>query len=132
MSQHRCHRRIDTARKPADDAGGDRLLAYVGYLCGAEAGHCPVAAKAADVAHEIRDKLCPVGRVHHFGMELHAIEMAAFIGDCGIGRALRPGDDAKTGRQRLHPVTMAHPRSEERRVGKEWVRTWRSRWAPYP
>src|SRR3546814_13787228 len=22
-------------------------------------------------------------------------------------------------------------RSEERRVGKEWVRTWRSRWSPY-
>src|SRR3546814_20591462 len=23
------------------------------------------------------------------------------------------------------------PRSEERRVGKEWVSTWRSRWSPY-
>src|SRR3546814_13744672 len=27
---------------------------------------------------------------------------------------------------------VAHSRSEERSVGKEWVRTCRSRWSPYP
>src|SRR3546814_15788751 len=29
------------------------------------------------------------------------------------------------------PVAIAHARSEERRVGKECVRTCRSRWSPY-
>src|SRR3546814_17475283 len=35
---------------------------------------------------------------------------------------------------RVHglPVTVSHARSEERRVGKECVRTCRYRWAPYP
>src|SRR3546814_2328513 len=29
------------------------------------------------------------------------------------------------------PPVMTDRRSEERRVGKEWVRTFRSRWSPY-
>src|SRR3546814_20303247 len=31
----------------------------------------------------------------------------------------------------LAPASMKHQRSEERRVGKECVRTCRSRWSPY-
>src|SRR3546814_20687141 len=34
-------------------------------------------------------------------------------------------------RERLHEVTVAAKRSEERRVGKECVSTCRSRWSPY-
>src|SRR3546814_12073495 len=33
---------------------------------------------------------------------------------------------------RKHGFLMVHCRSEERRVGKEWVSTCRSRWSPYP
>src|SRR3546814_18186729 len=49
-----------------------------------------------------------------------------------IERPIGLGDEA---RERLPPVTTLHivaARSEERRVGKECVRTCRSRWAPYP
>src|SRR3546814_6255870 len=33
---------------------------------------------------------------------------------------------------RLGRMRPGWPRSEERRVGKEWVSTCRSRWSPYP
>src|SRR3546814_11334853 len=31
----------------------------------------------------------------------------------------------------VHATAHREDRSEERRVGKEWVSTWRSRWSPY-
>src|SRR3546814_14684470 len=34
-------------------------------------------------------------------------------------------------RHRDEPLLLASPRSEERRVGKECVSTWSSRWSPY-
>src|SRR3546814_11141331 len=40
-----------------------------------------------------------------------------------VPRILRPQPDARA---------VVQPRSEERRVGKECVRTCRSRWSPYP
>src|SRR3546814_21052534 len=40
---------------------------------------------------------------------------------------------AATDGHRLARVTVPRPdRAEERRVGKEWVSTCRSRWSPYP
>src|SRR3546814_5125196 len=44
--------------------------------------------------------------------------------------------DAQLPNDRAHPadvvaVWMGQDRSEERRVGKEWVSTCRSRWSPY-
>src|SRR3546814_15542163 len=58
----------------------------------------------------------------------------------GFARARGPAhDDALTAHHREVDVPQGveiavpfvHARSEERRVGKEWVSTCRSRWAPY-
>src|SRR3546814_12290616 len=46
--------------------------------------------------------------------------------------AARGGVHADAGATRLRPRGRAAARSEERRVGKECVRTCRSRWSPYP
>src|SRR3546814_18321300 len=48
-----------------------------------------------------------------------------------IAAAQLVGADLKRGNGALHR-RIAPPRSEERRVGKECVSTWRSRWAPAP
>src|SRR3546814_12371492 len=49
-----------------------------------------------------------------------------------VGREVTPFaqvQSAIVGTTRLGGVE--HRRTEERRVGKEWVSTWRSRWSPY-
>src|SRR3546814_12490390 len=55
----------------------------------------------------------------------------------GVERGVIAGDDACLFKALCAPEAgrLGHPgpcrRSEARRVGKEWVRTCRSRWAPY-
>src|SRR3546814_12961563 len=44
--------------------------------------------------------------------------------DCSLGDYLR------TGRGRIDAIVAFYKRSEERRVGKEWVSKCRSRWSP--
>ena len=63
----------------------------------------------AIVVGEVAQQLRAVRRVHHLGMELHAVEAAAVVGDGGEGRALAGGHHAEAGRQAGHPVAMAHP-----------------------
>ena len=59
--------------------------------------------------HEIGDELGAVRRVHHFWMELHAIELAGIIGDCRERRAVRHRYGAEPVRQLGDAVAMAHP-----------------------
>src|SRR3546814_16406656 len=49
-----------------------------------------------------------------------------------VGTIQPVADFAAREAHRRGPVATAAGRSEERRVGKEWVRTCRSRWSPYP
>src|SRR3546814_13654106 len=45
---------------------------------------------------------------------------------------LGPDEDKNTALFRIEVIKVPLARSEERRVGKECVRTCRSRWSPYP
>ena len=65
--------------------------------------------------HEIGDELGTVRRVHHLGVELHAVELAGIVGDCGEGRAVRHCHGAEAVRQLGHAVAMAHPHRRPRR-----------------
>src|SRR3546814_18343819 len=65
----------------------------------------------------------------------------AIDGPALSGRSVRPRTGAAADQRRPDvcggacPVTVSRRlrgRSEERRVGKEWVSTFRSRWSPYP
>src|SRR3546814_13182029 len=53
------------------------------------------------------------------------------LGGGGRGRDRCRVVDRGVHRRAAQPRRGARLRSEERRVGKEWVRTCRSRWAPY-
>src|SRR6185437_11199372 len=66
-------------------------------------------AAAGDAMREVPQQRRAMRRMHHLGMELHAVEMAAVIGDGGEGRALADADDAEPRRQDLDAVAMAHP-----------------------
>src|SRR6185312_6988841 len=58
---------------------------------------------------EIAQERRALRRVHHLGVELHAINAALVVGDRGKGRALAYRHGAEARRQRLDPVAMAHP-----------------------
>ena len=47
--------------------------------------------------------------MHHFGVELHAVEALRIIGNCREGRAFTCGHNPETLRQPVNMVTMAHP-----------------------
>ena len=88
VDEHRRHGGIDAAREAADhparaDLGADALDGLL-----AEGLHGPVALAARDVVHEVADELRAVRRVHHFRVELHAVELALLVGDDGEGRVL--------------------------------------------
>ena len=82
--------------------------------------------------HEISDKLGAVRRVHHFGVELHAVEFARIVGNGRERRAVRHCHGAEALRQGGHAVAMAHPHrrslarpphaTKQRRVGGDLER----------
>ena len=109
VQQHRDHRRIDAARQPANHLRRPDLLAQPRDLGVAEGGHRPVAAAARDLVHEILEHRRAAGRVHHFGVELHAVEPPLLVRDGRERRVARGGDGREALRQRRHAVAVAHP-----------------------
>ena len=109
VDEERGDRGIDAARQPAHDAAFVHLVADARHFRLAELGHAPVAGAAGDLAHEIGDERRAFRRVHHLGVELHAVELARVVGDGRERRAGRDADGAEAGRQLGHAVAMAHP-----------------------
>ncbi len=107
--QRRDHRGIDAAGEAADDPAPADLLAYPRDRLGTEGGHRPIAAAAGDAMGEAPQQRRAMRRVHHLGVELHAIEAPAIVGDGGERRTLAHADDAEARRQGLDAVAMAHP-----------------------
>src|SRR3546814_16377208 len=69
-------------------------------------------------------------RLPHFSCDFDHI--AAFMGDCERAMdAWRARDPGRVHLQSYEALLCDEERSEERRVGKECVRTCRSRWAQY-
>ena len=103
VDQHRRDRAVDAARQAADHAALADLLADVGDLGVAEAGHRPVAGAAADVPHEIGEQLAAVGRVHDLRVEHQAVALRLLVGGDREGRAFgrgrRPRSPARASRR---------------------------------
>ena len=76
VDQQRGDGRIDAAREPADHAALADLRADARDFAGAELRHGPVARAAGDAMDEIGEQRRAVRRVHHLGVELHAVEAA--------------------------------------------------------
>ena len=81
VDQHGRDRGIDAAGEAADHLALADLGADLGDLLLAEGAHGPVAGEAGDLADEIADQLCAVGRVHHFGVEHQAVIFARLVLD---------------------------------------------------
>ena len=109
VDQHRRDGAVDAAGKAADDATAADLLADVGDLRVAEAGHRPVARAAANVAHEVGEQLAAVGRVHDLRMEHQAVALRLLVSGDGEGCAFGTRDHLEARRERLDPVAVAHP-----------------------
>src|SRR3546814_12145270 len=90
----------------------------------------PPKEKAVDVAIVV----CPGGGYSGLASDHEGTQIAAWLNNMGITAAvLRYHTVSETGgKPGLHPAPLNDAlRSEERRVGKECVRTCRSRWSPY-
>src|SRR3546814_12967785 len=73
-----------------------------------------------------------IARSFTVGGELHGLDVSddgSTLFVSGKGENKLVAIDTRSGDMRTAPLGPA--RSEERRVGKECVRTWRSRWASY-
>ena len=109
VDQKRGHGGVDAARQTADDTAAGHLIANARHLRLAKLRHAPIPRTAGDLAHEIGDQRGPLGRMHHFGMELDAVELARIVGDGGKRRAGGDAHGTKARRQLGHPVAVAHP-----------------------
>ena len=109
VDQHRCHRAVDTARQPTDDAILADLRADARDLRVAEMLHAPVARQARDLAHEVADQACAVGRVHHLGVKHRRIDAPALIGRDRERRVLARRLDCEAVGQARDAVAVAHP-----------------------
>ena len=76
---------VDTARQTANDLLVADLLFDLVELHLVEGFHGPVARTAGDLVGEIVQQFRADGGVGDFGMELHGVEFAGFIGDGGKG-----------------------------------------------
>ena len=76
VDQERGHGGIDPSRKPADHVAVADLRADAFDLARAELGHGPLAGASGDGMDEIGEQCRALRRVHHFRMELHAVELA--------------------------------------------------------
>ena len=109
MDQHRGDGGIDAAGEAADHLALADLRADLFDRLLAEGAHGPVAGEAGDLADEIADQFCAVGRVHHFGVEHQAVISALLVLDHRERRIRRDAGDREARRHFGDAVAMAHP-----------------------
>ena len=86
--------RVDAAGEAADDPFGADLVADRVDRRLDDRGHRPGRPAAARVVEEVLEHLLPVRRVHHLGVELHAVDASIAVLERGRGRVGRGrGDD---------------------------------------
>jgi hypothetical protein len=102
-------RGIDAPGEPADHALPAHALAHAGDRVLHERGRRPCARAAAHAAREVAQHQPARLGVHDLGVELHADDRLARMGDGGEGRVLAGGDHLEAGRQAQHAVAVAHP-----------------------
>ena len=74
-----------------------------------EVGRRPRLAQPGDAHDEVAQHLATNGRVHHLGVELDAVEVAAGIGQAGVGRRIGLRRRAEPFGRADDLVAVAHP-----------------------
>ena len=75
----------------------------------AEGRHGPIWLEPGDFGQEVPDQARAVGRVVHFGVELHGVATGGGVLDHGKGRAVGGRDHAPTVRQSRDFIAVGHP-----------------------
>ena len=109
MHQYRRHRRIDAARQTAQDFFIPNLLPNFRDRNIDKRTHIPVALTAANAKQEVFQQSRSFPRVHHFRVELHAVQTLAVIRHRRRRRIGRIGDHVKSGRRPNNRIAMTHP-----------------------
>ena len=104
------HSGVHAARQSADDLIVADHGTDLGHLILDDAGRVPIVRQSSALVQEVFDELLPQRRVLDFGMPLHAIEFAAFIGHGSNGRTLSMSQHAEAFRGLIHCHAVAHPR----------------------
>ena len=116
VKQHSTHRRVYPARQAEYHPVVAKLLLELCHGGLYKRGRAPLLAAAADVDHEVAQKLLALGGMEHLGMELHGPQRICVAGVSGILHAARRSYYATVGGYGRDGVAMAHPHL---RVGVE-------------
>ncbi|MNU46932.1 hypothetical protein D3C71_358050 [compost metagenome] len=100
---------VNAAGQAQDDVVGAHLRADFFHRFADVVGHVPVRLAAADFMHETAEHGLALHRVRHFRVELHAVELALFIGHGGDRAARGVAHQLEAWRHFQHLVAMAHP-----------------------
>ncbi len=103
------HRRVDTTGEAADDAPVPDLLADASDLIFGDRGRRPGPLAAAYLSKEAGEDLLPVGRVHHLGVELDAIDAALAVLYGRDRRGGGGGERSEAGGRLEDGVAVGHP-----------------------
>ena len=109
VQQHGHHGGVDAAGKGADHVLVTDLFGHFLDHAFHEAGHAPVGHDVADLEQEVAQHGVAVHAVVHFGMELHGVDLAAFIGHGSHFEGGGAAGDHEAGRGSLDLVAVAHP-----------------------
>jgi hypothetical protein len=110
VDQHGGNRAVDPAGQAADHLAVTHLLADFGDLGLAELGHGPVAVRPQTWRTKFFSSLRAIGRVDHFGVELHGVDARFIVGDDGEGRAGAGRDGAEAGGRARSPCRRGSSR----------------------
>ena len=122
VHERRRHRRIDPTGESADHPVGADTLADLGDLLVDHGRHLPVVRDAGALVEEPCHHRHPVRRVHHFGMELHAVDPAVVVLQHRHGGTRRGGCDRETLGHFGDAIEVAHPH-----VVLRWCIVWQQR-----
>ncbi|MDT4821147.1 hypothetical protein FQZ97_543100 [compost metagenome] len=109
VDQRGGNRRIDAARQAQDHLFVADLFADARDGFGHVVGHVPVAFAAADFVHEAGQHGLALDGVRDFGVELHGVELAVFVGHAGDRAGRRGRHDLEARGQLGDLVAVAHP-----------------------
>ena len=121
VQQRRRDRRIDAARQAQHDVAVTDLAADAVEDLRVKHRHRPVAAAAGNLVGEVAQQFRPLRRVRDLGVKQRAVKTPAVVGDRGKGGGFAGGDRAKSGRQRIDLVAMAHPHLRALALGPQPV-----------
>src|SRR5690606_25222042 len=76
---------VDSSGESADDAGVADLLADALHLFGDDVAGVPVTGEAGGAVQEVLDDALTVLGVTHFGVPLHAVQLALIVRERGDG-----------------------------------------------